>query len=194
MDISRSTPLQLDIYLGLLVLGVLLWSGAHFFKHIAPAKRAAMGPAGRGPISIAIVAGVVLMAWGYLKADGPVWWGRTSAMTGINNLLMLVSVYLFAVSGLKTRLAQRIRHPMLAGMKLWAVAHLLVNGALQDVILFGGLLAWAVIEVIVMNRTTDWAKPAPAPMNKEIRAVLGTILIYGGFAAIHYGRGYYPFG
>ncbi|OZO45689.1 hypothetical protein CGU37_28085, partial [Pseudomonas fluorescens] len=56
------------------------------------------------------------------------------------------------------------------------------------------LLAWAVTEVIVINRTTDWVKPAPAPMNKEIRAVLGTILIYGGFAAIHYGRGYYPFG
>ena len=194
MDISQSAPMQLDLYQGMLILGVLLWSGAHVFGRIAPARRAAMGPAGRGPVALAIVAGIVLMGWGYLGANGPVFWGRTPALTGINNLLMLLSLYLFAVSGLKTRLAQYIRHPQLTAVKLWAVAHLLVNGALEDLILFGGLLAWGVVEVIILNRQTTWTKPDPAPAKKEIRAVLGTLLIYGGFVAIHYGRGYYVFG
>jgi uncharacterized membrane protein len=180
-----------DIYTGLLALGVLLWSGAHLFKRLAPEKHQAMG---RVPISVVVFVGMALMVWGYLKTDGPVFWGRTPVMTGINNVLMLVAVYLFAVFGLKTRLAQRVRHPALVGTKLWAVAHLLVNGSLQDIVLFGGLLIWAVVSVIVLNRQTDWIKPAPASMSKEIRAVLGTILIYGGIAAIHVGRGYYPFG
>ena len=63
--------------------------------------------------------------------------------------------YFYAASGLKTRLTQKVRHPQLSGFKAWALAHLLVVGSVQGVILFGGLLAWAVVSVIVINR----AKP-----------------------------------
>lgn len=178
-----------------LVLGVLLWSGAHLFKRLAPEARARMGAKGRGPIALLLLLSVVLMVIGYRGADGAVFWGRTPALTGINNLLMLISVYLFAADGMKTRLGTALRHPQLTAFKIWAVAHLLVNGDVPSFILFGGLLAWAVVEVIVINRAGPRpAKPAPAPMKKEIMAIVGTLVVFGGIVLIHTWLGYYPFG
>lgn len=177
-----------------LILGVLLWSGAHLFKRIAPDARAAIGEKGKGPVALALLVSVVLMVIGYREAEGAFFYGRSSALVGINNLLMLLSVYMFAVSGMKTRLAQYIRHPQLTGVKLWAVAHLLVNGDMPSFILFGGILAWAVIEVILLNRQTTWVKPEPASMKNEIRAVLGTLVLYVGLILVHTGLGYVPYG
>lgn len=179
----------------LLILGLVLWSGGHFFKRIAPDARAQMGPKGRGPIALVLLAGIILMVIGYRMADGAVFWGRHPATVGINNLLMLLALYLFAVSGMKTGLARKFRHPMLAGVKTWAIAHLLVNGDLASFILFGGLLAWAVGEVIVINRTTpEWTPPPPAPMRKEVIAVVATLVLYAVIAAIHTWLGYPVFG
>ncbi|UXX85126.1 NnrU family protein [Roseovarius pelagicus] len=179
----------------LLIVGLALWIGAHLFKRMAPARRAAMGAKGRGPIALTILAGVVLMVLGYRMADGAVYWGRSPAMVGINNLLMLLSIYLFAVSGAKTALARRMRHPMLTAVKVWALAHLLVNGDVPSFVLFGGLMAWAVIEVIVINRSErDWTPPPPAPRRKEITTVIATLIVYAGIAGVHYALGYPTFG
>ena len=179
----------------LLIAGLLLWTGAHLFKRLAPAQRASMGDKGRGPIALTILAGVVLMVIGYRMADGAYLWGRSPAMVGINNLLMLFSVYLFAAAGAKTALARKMRHPMLGAVKLWALAHILVNGDVPSFVLFGGLLAWAVMEVILINRAEpEWIPPPPAPISKEIRAILVAAAIYALFAAVHYWLGYPAFG
>lgn len=178
-----------------LILGLILWSAGHFFKRVAPDMRAGMGNAGKGVAAMIIVVGVVLMVIGYRAADGAVFWGRHPATVGINNLLMLLSVYLFAASGMKTALARKMRHPMLAGVKVWALAHLLVNGDVASFVLFGGLLAWAVIEMIVINRAQpDWTPPTPAPKRKEVIAVVASIVLYGVIAAAHYHFGYPAFG
>ena len=179
----------------ILILGVALWSGAHLFKRLAPAARANMGDKGRGPIALAILGGIVLMVIGYRMADGAVLWGRSPAMVGINNLLMLLAVYLFAASGAKTAVARRMRHPMLGAVKIWALAHLLVNGDVPSFVLFGGLLAWAVVEVILINRATrTWTPPPPVPMRKEITAVVATVIVYVVLVAAHYALGYPTFG
>jgi hypothetical protein len=116
-------------------------------------------------------------------------------MTGINNLLMVFAVYLYAASGAKTRITRTIRHPQLTAVKLWALAHLLVNGDVPSFVLFGGLLAWAVGEVILINRANrDWTPPPVVPMKKEITAVVATVVVYGIVAAIHAWLGYNPFG
>ena len=60
---------------------------------------------------------------------------------------MLIAFYLFAASGMKTRVTAMTRHPQLIGFSLWAVAHLLVNGDLPSLVLFGGLLVWALVEM-----------------------------------------------
>ncbi|MFN3210342.1 MAG: NnrU family protein [Roseovarius sp.] len=181
--------------MGLLIAGVLLWSGAHLFKRFAPGPRAAMGNAGKAVIAGLLVISIVLMVQGYRGADGAVLWGRHPATVGINNLLMLLAVYMFAASGMKTALARRMRHPMLGGVKVWALAHLLVNGDVPSFVLFGGLLAWAVIEMIAINKSQpEWVRPDPAPASKEFKAIAGAVVVYGLIVAVHYWLGYPTFG
>jgi len=178
-----------------LILGLILWSAGHVFKRVAPDMRAGMGTAGKGLAALIILAGVVLMVIGYRAADGAVFWGRHPATVGINNLLMLLSVYMFAASGMKTALARKMRHPMLGAVKVWALAHLLVNGDVASFVLFGGLLAWAVVEMIVINRAQpDWTPPAPAPKRKEVIAVVASVVLYLVIVAAHYYFGYPAFG
>lgn len=178
-----------------LVLGVLLWSGAHLFKRAAPDARAKLGDKGRGLIALLLLGSVVLMVIGYRSADGTVYWGRNPALTGINNLLMLFSIYLFAADGMKTRITRVIRNPQLTAFKVWAVAHLLVNGDVPSFVLFGGLLIWAVVEVVVLKRVGPaGVKPAVAPVKKEMMAVGGALVVFGLIAMVHIWLGYNPFG
>ena len=97
--------------MGLLIAGVLLGTGAHLFKRIAPGPRAAMGTAGKAVIAVLLLVRIWMMTKGYQAADGGVFRGRHPMTVGINNLLMLLSVYMFAASGMKTALARRMRHP-----------------------------------------------------------------------------------
>ncbi|MGR3314526.1 NnrU family protein [Roseovarius indicus] len=178
-----------------LILGVLLWSLAHLFKRMAPGPRASMGNAGKGAVAVSLLVAIVLMVIGYQAAEGAFFWGRTPMTAGINNLLMLVSVYLFAAAGMKTAAARKMRHPMLGAVKVWALAHLIVNGDVPSFVLFGGLLVWAVIEVIVINKSEpEWVPPEPAPARKEIMAVVGTVVVFGVIALIHGWLGYPVFG
>jgi uncharacterized membrane protein len=178
-----------------LILGVLLWSGAHLWKRLAPASRGRMGDRGKGIVALGSLLGIVLMVIGYRTAEGPVWWGRTPATTGINNLLVLVAFYLAASSGMKTRAMRALRHPLLFGVMVWAVAHLLVNGDLPSLVLFGGLLAWAILEVVLINRAEPlWVRPAPAPIGKEIGAVVGAVVVLVVVGYIHGLIGPWPFG
>ncbi|MEO1139763.1 MAG: NnrU family protein [Pseudomonadota bacterium] len=179
----------------LLIFGLLLWFGAHMFKRLAPSARAKMGNAGKGLIAVALLVSIVMMVKGYQAVDGVTFWGRHPATVGINNVLMLLSVYMFAASGMKTALSRRMRHPMLGAVKVWALAHLLVNGDVASIILFGGLLGWAVVQMIAINKAEpDWVRPDPAPQSKELAALGGSIVVYGLIAAVHYWLGYPAFG
>ncbi|TAG20109.1 MAG: hypothetical protein EAZ40_10030 [Rhodobacterales bacterium] len=178
-----------------IVVGLALWWGAHLFKRLAPARRAAMGDAGKGLVTVGVLAGVVLMVVGYRGNSSPDLWYPPAFLTHVNNLLMLLAFYLYAASGMKTRITGIIRHPQLTAVKTWAVAHLLVNGDLASVVLFGGILAWAVVEVILINRAEPvWARPAPAPMGKEIGAVVGAVVVMGLVGMIHTWAGVRPWG
>ncbi|MDQ2092099.1 NnrU family protein [Marimonas arenosa] len=179
----------------LLILGVLLWSLAHLFKRLAPGVREPMGEKGKGPVALALLLSIVLMVLGYRAAEGAVYWSRTPMLVGINNLLVLFSIYIFAADGMKTRAKGWFRNPQLTAFKIWAIAHLIVNGDMPSFVLFGGLLAWAVVEVIVLNRANPRPpKPAPAPLGKEIAAVAGAVVVFGVIALIHSWLGPYPFG
>ena len=179
----------------LLISGVALWWAAHLFKRMAPGPRAALGDKGKGLVAVLLILSVFLMARGYGQADGPVWWGRSAATTGINNLLMLVAFYLYAADGMGTRVTTWIRHPQLTGFSLWATAHLLVNGDLPSFILFGGLLAWALVEIVLLNRADAWKRrTGPFPARKEIMAAVGAVVVMLVVGLIHGWAGYWPFG
>ncbi|WP_431300832.1 NnrU family protein [Tabrizicola sp. BL-A-41-H6] len=178
-----------------LILGVALWWGAHLFKRLAPARRAGMGDKGKGLVTVLVLASVVLMVLGYRAAEFVPVWEPPGFLVHVNNLLMLLALYLYAASGMKTAITRVIRHPQLTAVKTWAVAHLLVNGDLASIILFGGLLAWAVVAVIVINRSEPaWVRPAPAPAKKEVMAVVGTIVVVVIVMLIHNWLGVPPWG
>jgi uncharacterized membrane protein len=179
----------------LLILGLLLWSQAHFFKRLAPARHAALGDRSKKIVAVLILISVVVMIFGYRMADFIPIWTPPAFLTGINNLLMLAAFFLIGMSATKGRLKGWMRHPMLLAVKVWALAHLMVNGDLASIVLFGGMLAWAVVSVILINRAEPvYVRPEPGPASKDILLVVISIVTFVVAAVIHLALGVNPFG
>lgn len=178
----------------LLILGVALWSGAHLFKRIAPERRAVLGDSGKGLVAILLVLSIVMMTFGYQWA-APVWlWYPPAFLIHVNNLLMFLAVYLFVASVMQTGITRQIRHPQLTAVKTWALAHLLVKGTLEALILFGGLLAWAVVSVILINRAQrNWVRPGPSSAVREVAAVVIALVATVVIGYLHGWLGAWPF-
>lgn len=178
----------------LLILGVLLWSFAHLFKRLAPAARARMGDPGKGAVALALVVSIVLMVIGYRGAEFLPIYTPLPGMGHLNNTLMLVSIFLFGVGGTKGTLYPKLRHPMLTGMILWSVAHLLVNGDVASLVLFGGLGLWAVVSILLINGAGPWVRPTDGRgLKGDAMNLVGTLVIYGLIAGIHIWLGHNPF-
>ncbi|WP_238364089.1 NnrU family protein [Mesobacterium pallidum] len=179
----------------ILILGVALWWAAHLFKRIAPAKRASMGDGGKGAVAAALGVSILLMIFGYRMADGAFFWGRHPATVGINNLLMLAALYFVSPGPKKGAIFYKMRHPMLTGFLLWTLAHLLVNGDVPSFVLFGGLGAWALVEMRVINRAEPaWTPPAKGSIGKDIMFAVIALLLVGVIGMIHTWLGVPAFG
>jgi uncharacterized membrane protein len=176
----------------MLTLGVVLWSVAHLFKRLAPAARDGMGDLGKLVVTVALIGSLVMMISGYQDASGPVWWGRQPLWVSISNVLMLFALYMMVASSMKVRITSMVRHPQLTAIKAWSVSHLLVNGDLPSLILFGGLLGWAVVSVIIINRQDgkDAMTGGNTGWSREALAVLVSVGLYGAVAHAHAYLGY----
>ena len=183
--------------MALLILGMILWVGAHYFKRLMPDQRAALGDKGKGVIAVAIVASLVLIIIGYRGAAFIDLWYPPSFLTHINNLLMVLAFWVYgssAAKGAKAWPAYKTRHPQLMAVKIWATAHLLVNGDLASIILFGGMLAWAVGSVILINKAEpDWTPPPAAGKATYIRLIVITAVVFVIVVGIHSWLGVSPF-
>lgn len=170
----------------ILVLGLALWWGAHLFKRLAPGARAAMGDRGKGLVALVLLASVVLMVWGYRVAEFTPVYTPLAGMGHANNTLMLVSVFLFGVGGTKGTLFTRMRHPMLWGTVIWAVAHLLVNGDAASIVLFVGIGLWALVAMAMINRAGPWVRPTNGRgLKGDAMNLVGTAVLYGIIAYAH---------
>lgn len=177
----------------ILALGIALWSAGHFLPSVTPALREDLidrvGPkAYRTTFSIDMAIALILIVWGYRSADWIYAYDPPSWGVHANNTLMLIAVYLFAVGGAKGWLATKLRHPMLLGVCLWAIAHLLANGDQASILLFGGMLLWAVGMMFMINRRVgarvlpQWAGPlAEARLILIVLAVFGVIVFTHGW-------------
>lgn len=183
--------------MALLILGLILWSAVHFFKRVLPEKRAKLGDPGKGLVALLIVGSIVLMVLGYRAADVITVWQPPSFLVHINNLLMITAFWIYgssAAKGAKAWPAYHVRHPQLFAFSIWAFAHLLVNGDLASILLFGGLLAWALATVQVINRAEpDWIPPEPAGKATYVRLAVITIVIVLIVTGIHTWLGVWPF-
>lgn len=181
----------------LMILGLILWTGAHYFNRLAPNARARMGNAGRGLVAVLVLASIAAMIFGYKWAPTITVWSPPSFLTHLNNLLMLVAFYVYlstaALPG-KVWIASKIKNPQLTGVKIWALAHLLVNGDLASIILFGGLLGWAVGSVILIKRGGDTFDRTRAPIKSEARFAIIAVLVFAIVAVLHGLVGPSPFG
>ena len=180
----------------LLILGILLWAASHLLKRLAPGLRAAMGEnGGKMVVSVAAIAAIYLMVVGYRSADVVVLWTPPAFMTHINNLLMIVAVVLLNLGYSRGVMRTKMRHPMLGSVKVWALAHLLVNGDLASVILFGSMLAWAVLDLILINRQVPvWVRPAAGSVRNDVIYLVASAGVFAAIAWIHTYLGYWPFG
>lgn len=150
----------------LLILGMILWWVAHLIPIYATGLRQQIsGAVGVGPskgiFALVIIGSVVLMVLGYQAADEDVIWVAPDFFRHINNLLMVIALFIYIAGQFPSVVRRAIRHPQLIGTKTWALAHLLVNGDVPSIILFGGLLAWAVVAMIGSNRRDGPRGPKP---------------------------------
>lgn len=148
-----------------LILGLALFLGTHSLRLVADDWRTRQVRRfgelrWKGLYSIVSIAGFVLIVWGYGLARldpvylwfAPVWTKHLAALLTLPAFVLLVAAYVP-----RTRIRARIGHPMLAGTKLWALAHLIANGTLADVLLFGSFLIWAICAFIVSRRRDRYA-------------------------------------
>ena len=170
-----------------MILGLALFFGAHIFTTRREARARVIASIGDGPYKIAYalisLAGLVLIVWGFAHYRSTEWinvWTPPKALKHLNVLLMLPAVILVAAAYIRGRIYATVKHPMLAGVKLWAFGHLLANGDLGGIILFGSFLAWAVFDRISLKRRTDPGAP-PIPVGG-----VGNDLIAVGVGVVAY--------
>ena len=179
----------------LLIAGLALWWGAHLFRRIAPRARAALGERpGKAVIALALVAAVALMVTGFRSAPVIALWDPPFWLRHVNNLLMLVAIFLMSPAARQGRILNRVRHPMLGGVHGWAVAHLLVNGDLAALMLFGGLFLWALVEMVAINRAEpDWRPGPPGSLARDGLFLVAAAVLLGAIGWVHGMVGPWPF-
>jgi uncharacterized membrane protein len=171
----------------ILLLGLLLFLGLHSVRVFADGWRsrtmARLGPgAWKGAYTLISLLGFALLVWGYgLARQAPVvLWTPPAGMRHVASLLVLVAFVLLAAAYVPgNSIKARLQHPMVLATKTWAIAHLLANGTLADVLLFGSFLVWAVL-VFRASRQRDRAQQIAYPAGRAGATVLTVVL---GFVA-----------
>ncbi len=169
----------------ILILGLIVFLGIHSVRIFAPGLRdeqvAARGlGAWKGIYSVVALAGLVMIVWGYgiARQTAPILYEPPVWTRHINLLLMIFAFIALAAAELPAgRIKAALRHPMLVGVKLWAFGHLLANGDLAALFLFGTFLIWAIAARISAKRRGDLG-PAPGPVKWDVAAVLIGVVAY----------------
>lgn len=169
-----------------LIAGLILFLGVHSLSIVNEPLRnrlsAAMGEwPFKGLYSLVSLAGLLLIIWGYEAArmDPTVIYTSPGWLRHLAMLLLVPVFPLFLATYFPGRIKALLGHPTLVAVKLWAVAHLLVNGMLHDLLLFGAFLAWAVADRISMKRRNQRPIPTlPSGKANDAIAVAGGLAIY----------------
>jgi len=174
--------------MSLLVLGLLVFLGIHSVSIAAPHWRERMVlRLGAAPWRIAysmlslVGLALIIRGFGLARAMPIVLYSPPAALHTLSRVLMVPVFPLLLAAYLPGRIQSAARHPMLVAIKLWAAAHLLANGSAADVLLFGGFLAWAVIDRISLKHRPARANAAtpgapPGRWNDLIAVVVGLAL------------------
>jgi len=174
-----------------LVLGVLLWSGLHLLPSAGASLRRravqTLGPAYQGLFALGILVsvGLMVLGWRSTPPTAPIYVPPTWS-TAATNGLVFVALFLFAASGVATNVKRIIRHPQLSGVATWSAAHLLSNGDLRSLVLFGGLGIWALTAIHFINRRDGaWVKPEVQPALAALKPLAAAVVGFGVLYLAH---------
>jgi len=172
--------------LAILILGLAIFIATHVFVSLRGEREKLIARLGEGPykglFSLVSILGLALIIYGFAlyRRTGliPVWY-PPDFLRHVNEGLMWPAFVLVAAAYIPGYVKKTLEHPMLAGVKLWAFAHLLSNGDLGGIVLFGSILGWAVYDRISLKRRVDPGAP-PIPMggwkNDAVAVVVGTLI------------------
>ena len=172
--------------MGRLVLGLVLFIGTHVFVTLRGARAAVIDTIGEWPykalVAILSVVGILLIGFGFGKYRASGWidvWYPPRWTYYVTQLLMWPASIFVVAAYIRGNIWRQLKHPMLVGIKIWAVAHLISNGDLGSIILFGSFLVWAGYDRVSLKYRTDPGSPA-LPVNGRrndvIAIVVGTVL------------------
>jgi uncharacterized membrane protein len=168
------------------ILGLVIFLGAHVFVTMRGERAALVAKIGewpyRGLFSLVSIVGIVLIGYGFAsyRVAGPITvWDPPPWTHHIVEALMWPASIMIAAAYIPGNIKRVLKHPMLAGVKTWAFAHLCANGDLGGIILFASVLAWAVYDRITLKRRSDPGAPS-IPLgggtNDIIAVIVGTII------------------
>ena len=172
--------------LAVLIVGLVIFFASHVFVAARDKRAALIAKLGQGGyralFSIVSLVGLGLIVWGFAayRAEGmiPVW-SPPAFMRHITVGLVLIAIIVLCAYRVPSHIQAWTKHPMLAGIKIWAFAHLLANGDLGSILLFGSFLAWAVVARIAAKRRGDLGPQAtPKGWRNDILIVIGGVVVY----------------
>ena len=162
--------------------GLFLFFSIHGFAALfRGARGAVIARLGEGPYkgvyTLIAAAGLTLIVFGWPRADTSLLYAPPYVLRHATNLLMLFAmILLVAAYAPAGRIAAAVKHPMLAGVKTWALAHLLANGEVRSVLLFGAFLVFAVVDRIAVKRRGAPVRAAGPLKNDVIVVIIGVAL------------------
>jgi len=174
--------------MALLIIGIVVFLGIHLLPTFGGLRERLIERLGangyRAAFSVFSILGFVLLVYGFAKAPIIPIWTPPTWMRHVAMLLMLPAFIFLVASYVPGRIKAVVKHPMLAAIKTWALAHLLANGNLAGIILFGSFLAYAVYDRIALKHrqpTELIETPGPGSPRNDIIAVILGLVFYAVF-------------
>jgi uncharacterized membrane protein len=173
----------------LLILGILVFIGVHLLPTFVPVRQRLIGRIGigayKGLFSIISLAGFVLLIVGKASADFvPVWTPPAGSRHAALAVMPFALILLFAAY-LPSNIKRFTPNPMLWGVTLWATVHLLANGDLASIILFGALGAFALFDIVSANARGVTQSAKKYPMIKDAAVIAAGFIAYGALLFLH---------
>jgi len=177
--------------MNMLIAGVVIWFVAHLVPAVAAGPRQGLidrigaGPY-RGVFSVVIVSALVLIVFGWRSTPEEYLYVLPPWSRPLSFVFMFISFVLFGAAHSKTAIKRLVRHPMLMGVFVWSLSHLLTNGTTRALILFGGLGVWALIEMPLINAREGTRELPESPgFRAEMKGVLISAVVFGVMLYLH---------
>ncbi len=175
--------------MSILILGLIVFFGIHLLPSFASTKTSLVGRLGenayKGIYSIISITGFVLIIYGKGQADFQPVWEPVLIGSKIPLVLMLISFVLLAAANMPSNIKRFTRHPMLWGITAWSSAHLLTNGDLASIFLFGGFGLFSLFDMVSSNLRGASKQEDTLPLMKDVLTISAGIGIYFLFLFLH---------